>query len=127
MAQTLVNIGTPYEGGYTFISATAIPANTVVFGPVTRSTLLLSAQVYFGSASSQSASIDLLHDPTGGPAGTGSIICSATLISAGGTFNSSLPLVGSLQLNPGDWVTLGCIGSAVAVGQLKVTIQAVPN
>lgn len=102
-------------------------ANVVVFGPVTRSTLLLSAQVYFGSASATSASIQLLHDPTGGPAGTGSIINSATLISAGGTFNSSLVLVGSTQLNPGDWVTLGIIGSSSAVGQFKLTFQAIPN
>lgn len=128
IAQTLVNIGNPYED-HRIIASTPVPANQVIFGPVTRSTLLLSCQLYWGSASSQSAGISLIHDPSTGPVGTGSAITgSAILINASGaTVAYNWALTGSLQLNPGDWVSMNVLGSAVATGQVAVTIQALPN
>lgn len=122
------SIATPYEGQ--FITASApIAANTVCFGPVTRSTLILAAQLYWGTLATQSGGIAIIHDPSTGPAGTGSsIVGSALLIStsgAGAAFNWAL--TGSTQMNPGDWLTLQVTGSSVGLSQLRLTIQALPN
>lgn len=128
MAQTLVNIGSPYEVNWTQ-PANPLTANTFVFGPVTRSTKLLLAQAFYTSASSTSASIALVHDPATGPVGTGSIIGSNVLLStvaSAGTANA-WTLVGSTQLVAGDWLAIAVTGSTGTMGKLQISIQAMPN
>lgn len=126
MAQTLVNVATPYD--IQFNSLVAAPlASQCIFGPVTRSCVILAAEGVWRTNAAISASIALFHDPTAGPVGTGSsIVGSGLLVNASAGTPFSWALTGSTTLVPGDFVSLIITGSSGAFAGLNLTLNVQP-